>query len=91
MLHWVVAHTFNPGIQEAEAKAEAGRSLSLRSAWSTEKVPGQSGLHGETLSCKPQKKERTKRQCSKIQNFLGAEMIHQGISHHKTSLHIQDC
>jgi len=28
----VVAHTFNPSAQEAEA----GRSLSLRAAWSTE-------------------------------------------------------
>ena len=35
-----------PCIQEAEA----GRSLSLRPAWSTERIPGQPGLHRETLS-----------------------------------------
>jgi hypothetical protein len=33
-------------------EAEAGRSLSWRPAWSTEKVPGQPGLHRETLSPK---------------------------------------
>jgi hypothetical protein len=39
-------HTFNPGTSEAEA----GVSLSLSPAWSIELVPGQPGLHGETLS-----------------------------------------
>jgi hypothetical protein len=33
-------------------EAEAGASLSLRPAWSTEKIPGQPGLHRETLSGK---------------------------------------
>ena len=43
----VVAHAFNPSTQEAEA----GGSLSSRPAWSTEQVPGQSGLlHRENLS-----------------------------------------
>jgi hypothetical protein len=37
----VVAHAFNPSTREAEA----GRFLSSRPAWSTEWVPGQSGLH----------------------------------------------
>ena len=32
----VVAHTFNPSTQQIEA----GRSVSLRAAWSTERVPG---------------------------------------------------
>jgi hypothetical protein len=41
----VVAHAFNPSIQEAEA----GGSLRLRTAWSTEQVPGQPGLYRETL------------------------------------------
>ena len=41
-------HTFNPSTWEAEA----GRSLSLRTAWSTGKVPGQPGLYRETLSRK---------------------------------------
>uniref|UniRef100_A0ABK0LLZ5 Protein archease n=1 Tax=Rattus norvegicus TaxID=10116 RepID=A0ABK0LLZ5_RAT len=40
--------TFNPSTQEAEA----GGSLSLRLAWSTERVPAQPGLHRETLSWK---------------------------------------
>ena len=30
-------------------KAEAGRSLNSRPAWSTEKVPGQPQLHRDTL------------------------------------------
>ena len=45
----VVMHTsnaFNPSTQEAEA----GRSLSSRPARSIEQVPGQLGLHRETLS-----------------------------------------
>jgi hypothetical protein len=46
----VVAPTFNLITQEAEA----GRSLSLRPAWFTELVPGQSGLHRETMSQKNQ-------------------------------------
>jgi hypothetical protein len=41
-LSWVVlVHTFNPSASEAEA----GSSLSLMSAWYTEQVPGQAGLH----------------------------------------------
>ena len=39
----VVAHTFNPSTPEAEA----GRSLSLRPAWSTEQVLGQPSLDNE--------------------------------------------
>ena len=37
--------TFNPGISEAEAV----RSMSLKTAWSIELVPGQPKLHRETL------------------------------------------
>jgi hypothetical protein len=45
-LHWVVVvHTFDLSSQEVEA----GRYLSSRPAWSTERVPGQPGLHRETL------------------------------------------
>ena len=42
----LVAHAFNPSTQ----KTEAVRSLSSRPTWSTEQVPGQSGLHREILS-----------------------------------------
>jgi hypothetical protein len=42
------AHAFNPSTPEAEA----GESLSSRPAWSTDRVPGQPGLHKETLSQK---------------------------------------
>jgi hypothetical protein len=42
----VVVHAFNPSTWEAEA----GGFLSLRPAWSSEQVPGQPGLHRETLS-----------------------------------------
>jgi hypothetical protein len=52
----VVAHAFNPSTWEAEV----GEFLSSRSAWSTEWVPGQPGLHRETLSQKNQKKKKEK-------------------------------
>jgi hypothetical protein len=51
----VMAHTFDPSTWEAKA----GRFLSLRPAWSTEWVPGQPGLHRETLSWKT-KQNKTK-------------------------------
>lgn len=38
------AHTFNPRTHEAEVCG----SLSLRAAWSTERVSGQPELHRET-------------------------------------------
>jgi hypothetical protein len=44
----MVANAFNPSTWEAEA----GGFLSLRPAWSKEQVPGQPGLHRETLSRK---------------------------------------
>jgi hypothetical protein len=47
----VVAHTINPGTWEAEA----GEILSSWPAWSTERAPGQPGLHRETLSRKTNK------------------------------------
>lgn len=46
--HAVVAHAFNRRTQEAEA----GGSLSSRSAWSTESVPRQPELHRKILSWK---------------------------------------
>ena len=53
-----VAHTFNPCTREAEADG----FLSSRPAWSTEWVPGQPGLHRESLSQKKQKqKQKTKK------------------------------
>jgi hypothetical protein len=52
----VVAHAFNPSTWEAEA----GRFLSSRPAWSTGRVPGQPGLHRETLSRKTKKKKKKK-------------------------------
>jgi hypothetical protein len=53
----VVAHAFNPSTWEAEAD----RFLSSRPAWSTEWVPGQSGLYRETLSRKANKQKNTKK------------------------------
>jgi hypothetical protein len=47
-MYKAAVHTFNPSPQEAEA----GRSLSLRPACSTEQVPEQPGLHRETPSKK---------------------------------------
>jgi hypothetical protein len=51
----VVAHTFNPSTWEAEA----GEFLSWRPAWSTGWVPGQPGLHRETLSPRPPQKKKS--------------------------------
>jgi hypothetical protein len=48
-----VAQAFNPSTWEAEA----GRFLSSRPAWSTVGVPGQPGLHRETLSQKSKYKK----------------------------------
>ena len=42
----VRAHTFDLSTQEAEA----GGSFEFEAAWSTELIPGQPGLHRETLS-----------------------------------------
>jgi hypothetical protein len=50
----VVVHAFNPSTRETEA----GRFQSSRPAWSTEWVPGQPGLHRETLSWKKQKQKQ---------------------------------
>jgi hypothetical protein len=49
----MVVHAFNPSTSEAEA----GGFLSLRPAWSTERVPGQPGLYRETLSQLPPPKK----------------------------------
>jgi hypothetical protein len=57
----MVAHAFNPSTWEAEA----GRFLSSRPAWSTDRVPGQPGLHRETLSQKKNKKQKQKKQKNK--------------------------
>jgi hypothetical protein len=51
----VVVHAFNPSTWAVEA----GGFLSSKPAWSTEWVPGQPGLHRETLSRK-QKTKKTK-------------------------------
>jgi hypothetical protein len=47
-------HAFNPSTQEAEA----GRSPSLRPAWSTKLAPAQPVLHRETLSQREEGKEK---------------------------------
>jgi hypothetical protein len=49
----VVAHSFNP----PTLVAEAGRSLSLKAAWSTSKFQGRQG-YTVTFSCKPKQTER---------------------------------
>jgi hypothetical protein len=54
----VVTHTFNPSTREAEA----GGFLSSRPAWSTKWVPGQLGLHRETLSRKQNKTQNKTKQ-----------------------------
>jgi hypothetical protein len=47
----MVVSTFeDPSTRETEA----GRSLSLKPTWSTELIPGQPGLHRETMALKKQ-------------------------------------
>lgn len=53
----MVAHTFNSGTFEAEAKA--GRSPSSRTAWSVERVPHEPESYCETLSQKRKKEDIT--------------------------------
>jgi hypothetical protein len=48
----VAAHVFNASTQ---------RQRNSRLVWSTQWVPGQPGLHGETLSWKTKKKKRRKK------------------------------
>jgi predicted RNase H-like nuclease len=57
----VMAQAFNPSTREAEA----GEFLSSRPAWSTEWVPGQPGLHRETLSGKANKNKNKPKQTNK--------------------------
>ena len=60
VLAWaVVAHTFNPSAQEAEARQI---SVSGRPTWSTEQVPGQPGLlHRESLFRKIKTNQKKKK------------------------------
>jgi hypothetical protein len=51
-------------------EAEAGRFLSSRPAWSIEWVPGQPGLHRETLSRKIKKNKQTNKQTKKLSHFV---------------------
>jgi hypothetical protein len=62
----VVAHTFNCSTREAEA----GGFLSLRLAWSTKGVPGQPGLHRETLPQKTKKKKKQKKKKQILYNHI---------------------
>jgi hypothetical protein len=65
-LQMVVSHYVVSGIRTLEEQSswaispaqEAGRSLSSKPAWSTDRVPGQLRLHKETLSQKIKKKKR---------------------------------
>jgi hypothetical protein len=58
-------HAFNPSTWEAEA----GRSLGLRPAWTTEWVPEQPGLHKEILSCKTNKQNQKKPSLERINSL----------------------
>jgi hypothetical protein len=69
----VMAHTFNSSTWEAETD----EFLSSRSAWSIERVPGQSGLYRETLSRgkkqknKKHQKNKTKTKTKQNKTVLG--------------------
>ena len=60
----MLAHAFISSTQELAA----GRSLSSRPAWFTKQVPGQPGLHRETLFQKKKKKKKNKTKTKKKQN-----------------------
>ena len=47
-----------PAFDPSTWEGEAGESLSLRSTWAIEQVPGQPGLPRETLSGKTSKQTR---------------------------------
>jgi hypothetical protein len=70
----VMAYAFNPSTQEAEA----GGFLSSRPAWSTEWVPGQPGIHRETLSrkTKERREEREREREREREKWLWAEQWH---------------
>jgi hypothetical protein len=58
----MVVNAFNPSTWEAKA----GGFLSSRPAWSTEWVPGQLGLHRETLSQKAKQNKTNKQTKSRL-------------------------
>jgi hypothetical protein len=58
----MVVHTFHPGTLEAEA----GRPLSLRSAWTIEQIPGQPRLHRNLVS----KQTNKAKQKENIQKYI---------------------
>jgi hypothetical protein len=66
----VVAETFNPSTQ----RAEANRSLSSRPAWSTEWVPGHPGLYKrkKPVSGKTQYQNKTSRRQQNLSSPLSA-------------------
>ena len=66
----VVAHACNSSTWEAEV----GRFLSSRSAWSTEWVPRQPGLHRETLSWKNKTNKHTNKINQKKQRWWGTRL-----------------
>jgi hypothetical protein len=79
----VVVHAFDPSTWVAEA----GGFLSSRPAWSTELVPGQPGLHRETLSRKTKRNEKKKKnqkpkkkKKTQLSNFIAQCPKHPAIS-----------
>jgi hypothetical protein len=77
---WV--HAFNPSTWEAEA----GRFLSSRPAWSTEWVPGQPGLHRETLSQKKKKKWTRNLKRDATSGFISLRGLHVCVWKHQVLL-----
>jgi predicted nuclease of restriction endonuclease-like (RecB) superfamily len=87
MSQTVVELACNPSIM----KAETGRSLRPRPAWSTEQIPGQPGLHRETLSQKNKtnKKQKTNKQKKKTkQNQKTKPNISQNVSYQDRALRV---
>jgi hypothetical protein len=70
-------------------EAEAGGFLSWRPAWSTEWVPGQPGLHRETLSKKQNKTKPKKRERKKIASQCRIQPCH--VSLQRQEAETEDC
>jgi hypothetical protein len=83
-----VVLAFNPSTREAEA----GRSLNSRPACSTDRVSGQPGLHGETLSLKQNKTKQNKTKQNKTkQNKTNHKMFRNELRYLLYSFSKQGC
>lgn len=65
----MVVHAINAHSKEIEA----GKSLILRLAWSRERIPGQPGLHEETLSQETNERKKCHRTKQRVLKGLNTD------------------